>query len=351
MKKIAIIVFVPNQKHLIDQFFALYYSVMLHPGLRNECDFIIGCSEDITEFFNLENCVVVHTNEISKDSEFKFINRENEYGYVNSWSHFLDQSSIDVILEYPYALRIDVDTFLSPSILDVGLEQDEILVGQGGYIGGQETKDNILRIADDLNLNHRGQHNLGSTWLTHSHIMVGVGQAAIECVRHIMKHEFLDNEGEWPRWFAGVTLLYAGELALNHSPYTITQTQKLDYGTTNKSKIKDALTLHAWHTDEFYSKHWFMSGRYDDKELCYDLDRCDNFAFWCSHSGRLLADTLRKSTEDHLSIARNISDPAPVHTFTPVQAIRFAGALLAQALPKTPIYILRRLKQKLQNRR
>ncbi len=296
MKNIAIIVFVPNQEHLIEQFFGLYYSVMLHPGLRNNADFIIGCSPEITHLFDLDNCVLTHTNEISKLDDFKFKNRDNEYGYINSWSHFLDRKSVDVILEYPYALRIDVDTFLSPSILDVVLAEDEIMVGQGGYMGGQVTTDNLLRIAKSLGFKHRGLHNLGSTWFTHSHIMVSTGCAAIDCARYIMYNEFLDSIGSWPEWFAGVTSLYAGELVLNQSPYLITQTDKFDAPTTKSVSLNDVYSLHAWHTDKFYSKHAFMAGKYDDKVLSADAGQSDNFAFLCARSGKILYQSIKSLT-------------------------------------------------------
>lgn len=160
---------------------------MLHPALRKETDFIIGCSIEMTGLFKLENRVEVHSKEISQRAEFRFSYSEHEYGYINSRSHFIDQKSIDVILSYPYALRIEVDTFVSPEILNVGLKDNEILVGNGGYVGGDETINNLLRLSDKLNLNNRRLHNLGSTGLTHSHIMISVGQASLECAGYIKK--------------------------------------------------------------------------------------------------------------------------------------------------------------------
>jgi hypothetical protein len=348
MKKIAIIVFIPNKDYLIQQFFSLYYSVMLHPVLRKKTDFIIGCSAEITGLFNLENCVVVHSNEISMEAKYKFPYSDNEYGYINSWSHFIDQNSIDVILSYPYALRIDVDTFLSPNILNIDLADNEILVGKGGYIGGDETTSNLLRISETLDLNHRNLHNLGSTWLSQSNIMIEVGQAALECARYIINNEFIEDEGEWPRWYAGVSLLYAGELALNHSPYEITQTDKLDSESTNNKNIDDVFSIHAWHTDNFYSKYAFMNGEYQDRSHRYDMRRSQDYAFLCAHSGKLLCDSIQNSLVTTSITAENLAADAIV--LTPLQALRISGNLLLQALPKAPMYIARRLKQKIMNR-
>lgn len=349
MKKIAIIVFIPNQEHLIQQFFGLYYSVMLHPALRKETDFIIGCSVEITGMFDLENCVAVHSKEISQRAEFKFPYSDNEYGYINSWSHFTDQKSIDVILNYPYALRIDVDTFLSPEILSIDLKDNEVLVGKGGYIGGDETINNLLRLSKRLGLNHRGIHNIGSTWLSHSHIMIRVGKASLECAGYIIKNEFPEDEGEWPRWYAGVTSLYAGEVALNHSPYEITQTSKLDSQSTSPDSVRDVFSIHSWHTDNFYSKFAFMAGKYSDRSHSVDMERSRDYAFLCAHSGKLLYDSLQKLSASTPVLGPDLStDEALV--LTPVQALKISANLFMRALPKAPMYIARRLKQKILNR-
>ena len=105
MKKIAAIVYVPNNPTLIQQFFGLYYSVMIHHELKESVDFIIGCEPGMEYLFNKDNCVVTHCIDLSQDDAYKFKLMNNEvYGYINSWSHFVDDYSIEKILEYPYAL-------------------------------------------------------------------------------------------------------------------------------------------------------------------------------------------------------------------------------------------------------
>lgn len=346
MKKIAIIVFVPNKQHLIQQFFGLYYSVMLHPRLRSEVDFVIGCSVEISDIFQLDNCVLAHTREISNDPEFKFAYSNNEYGYINSWSHFTDSESIDLILSYTYALRIDVDTFLSPKILDIELAADEILVGNGGYIGEEQTKKNLLRLAEEQSLVHRAKHNLGSTWYTHSNIMVEVGLAALDCAKYIIDHEFTKDEGEWPKWYAGVTTMYAGELALNNTAYSITKSNKFDANSTNASSINDVFTIHSWHTDEFFSKHAFHAGKYDLRTHTSNFECIHNYSFLCAHTGKLLAEAAQKLPTPIDFSGRGLLKNEEV-SLTPIQAIRMAANLLKQALPLAPRYTVQRLRQEL----
>ena len=104
MKKIAVIVFVPDNPDYIKQFYGLYYSAMLHPKLRANLEFIIGCEPSIADQLSLDNVVITHTREISKEPDFQFKLMNNKHNpFINSWSHFVDENSIAKILEYRYA--------------------------------------------------------------------------------------------------------------------------------------------------------------------------------------------------------------------------------------------------------
>jgi len=335
MKKIAIIVFVPSQPHLIRQFFGLYYSVMLHPQVVAKVDFLIGCSPDITHLFVRPNCRVTHTREISREPEFQFPKMDNgENGYINSWSHFIDETSLQAIAEYPYALRIDVDTFITPNILNIEIADDEILTGHGGYIGGQETIDNLLRVANTLGMKHRGEHGIGSTWYSRSSNIIDVCKAALSCAAHFFHKEFSER-GEWPKWFAPVATMYAGELALNDSDFTITKTRKLDAHSTQEESINSVYTIHCWHTSDYFSKHQYMVGKYNDLPSPSTIDRCNDYAFFCARSGQLLEHAVQSGevVEDDLR-------------FTPFQAIKVATNLLVSALSMKPADIYARVRRR-----
>lgn len=328
-KKIAVIVYIPSRGDLIQQFFALYYSVMMHPNLREQIDFIVGCDACIQALFKIENCYLSHCIDLSQDEAYQFKHLNNEvYGYINSWSHFVDPHSIDIILNYDYALRIDVDSFISPAILDIELDSQSILTGIGGYIGGQETKDNILRISHDLDMRHRGIHNIGSTWFANAQTIVETGKSALACAQHLLQHEFHDH-GEWPRWYALVTTMYAGELALNHSGLiNIDCSEKLDATSTSTQALADVYTIHSWHTEDFFSKHRYAAGDYQQRATPLNIEHCCDYAFFCTRLSEIaISNTRRAASPNYL---------------TPAQATRTALSLLKQAIPRLPAQIRRK---------
>jgi hypothetical protein len=305
---------------------------MLHPKLRANLEFIIGCEPSIADQLSLDNVVITHTREISKEPDFQYKLMNNKHNpFINSWSHFVDENSIAKILEYPYALRVDVDTFLSPAILDIKFEESEVFTGPGGYIGSQITIDNLIRVSKALDMRHRGIHNIGSTWYTRSENMIDIGRISIDCAQHFLHNEF-SEEGEWPEWYAPVTTMYAGEIALNHLDFRVSICDKLDVSSTSDNSLSDVYSIHCWHTDEFFSKHRYANGEYDALPTPGRIEYCKDYAFFCMRMAELQPGRIANSD-------------MPVY-LTPIQGIRAAINLLIQAIPKTPKYIWLKLTKK-----
>jgi hypothetical protein len=89
--------------------------------------------------------------------------------------------------------------------------------------------------------------------------------------KHILTHYFSDHEGEWPGWYRGVALLYAGEIAVNHCAPDAQRSELLDAFSTSQEPLSRYAHIHCWHTDDKFSKHHFMSSRYT-LEDAQDLD-------------------------------------------------------------------------------
>jgi hypothetical protein len=73
------------------------------------------------------------------------------------------------------------------------------------------------------------------------------------------------------RLVPGVALRYAGEIAVNHCAPDAQQSELLDAFSTSQEPLSRYAHIHCWHTDEKFSKHHFMSGRYT-LEDAQDLD-------------------------------------------------------------------------------
>jgi hypothetical protein len=128
--------------------------------------------------------------------------------------------------------------------------------GVGGYAGLQEVRDNIIRVAAELDLKHHGIHQTGSTYIGPADQVMAVAGMQMRVSEHLLRNDFRVQEGHWPGWYGGVVTMYAGEIALNHvCGKDITITDKIDARSDANRPINDVLTVHCWHTDSDFSKY------------------------------------------------------------------------------------------------
>jgi hypothetical protein len=123
-------------------------------------------------------------------------------------------------------------------------------------------------------LEHRGLTNTGSTWYGPTALVRRVAALSEMLARYLLSREFREDEGQWPGWYGGVSTLYASEIAINHLVPGAVKSDKLDFFSTSRESVRDHPHIHCWHTDEKFSKHWFMAGRYtaeDARNLNLDV--------------------------------------------------------------------------------
>jgi hypothetical protein len=65
--------------------------------------------------------------------------------------------------------------------------------------------------------------------------------------------------------------IYAGEIAVNHCAPEAQCSKLLEAHSTSAEPITRHAHIHCWHTDQKFSKHWFMSRRYTRQDS-QDLD-------------------------------------------------------------------------------
>jgi len=195
------------------------------------------------------------------------------YRYANLIA-CLNGAGAEWLDRYTHILRTDVDTFLTPAWND--FHPTNFLVGNGGYSNDDEIRQRLRDIAACYGLVHRGLTNVGSTWYGPTEAVRRAGAFAEMLTKHILTHYFFDHEGEWPGWYRGVALLYAGEIAVNHCAPDAQRSELLEGFSTSQEPLSRYAHIHCWHTDEKFSKHHFMSGRYtleDAQDLNLDVVR------------------------------------------------------------------------------
>ena len=293
MKDTAILVYIPDEQSFIDQFWGLYYSVQHSKQNREKFSFVIMCTEGAEKKLPKDNCVYfTREKELSEHEGFQYKYSGNPYKYINSWHHFSDDEVIAYLRDnFNNLLRIDVDTFVTPSGYLLGVVQGEIKVGTGGYASAESTV-NLRRTCADLNIPYKEEiHNLGSTWYGRTNDVIDLGRTALKYAKYLLNEDavFKEHEGEWPIWYAGVITMYAGHLAACKCNYKMTPF-RLDIGTSGDEKWDSCYTAHCWHSGEFFSKFKFAAGDYDSltptRKDWEKSGMLSDYGLWCAWYGR-----------------------------------------------------------------
>jgi len=89
----------------------------------------------------------------------------------------------------------------------------------------------------------------------------------------LLDEEFRHFQGTWPGWCKNVVTMYAGELALRRTYPQQCSLGLLDHlPYANRALGSDVLHIHAWHTDQYWSKHQYRAGKYAGMALD-EIDR------------------------------------------------------------------------------
>ena len=262
----AIVCFVDDKPHLVQQALALRHS-WLHVRSPNTDLVVMGPPQALARF--PDDVVKVPQRAVDEEAAW------HGYPYANSIV-CMNGDGAELLDRYTHLLRTDVDTFITPAWND--FHPTGFTCGAGGYSNDDEIRQRIREIAARYGLMHRGLTNVGSTWYGPTEVVRRASAYAEMLMKHILTHYFATDEGTWPGWYRGVTLLYAGEIAVNHCAPDAQQSALLDSGSTSQESVSRCAHIHCWHTDEKFSKHAFMGGRYtleDARDL--DLDRVSDY--------------------------------------------------------------------------
>jgi Sec-independent protein translocase protein TatA len=255
----AIVCFVEDDRHLIQQALALRHSWLYTRS--PDTDLVVMGPADVLARLP-DDLVRIEQQPAADDPVWR------GYRYANLIA-CLNGAGAEWLDRYTHILRTDVDTFITPAWND--FHPTSFMVGNGAYSNDDEVRQRIRDIVVRYGLVHRGLTNVGSTWYGPTEAVRRAGAFAEMLTKHILTHYFSDHEGEWPGWYRGVALLYAGEIAVNHCAPDAQRSELLEGFSTSQEPLSRYAHIHCWHTDEKFSKHHFMSGRYSPEDA-QDLD-------------------------------------------------------------------------------
>lgn len=251
----AITCFVDDNRHIIQQTLALRRSWIDHAG--PDTDMVVMGPAHVLDRLP-DDLVKIPQRTATDDPVWR------DYRYVNSIA-CMNGAGSDRLDAYSHLLRTDVDTFILPGWND--FYPETFVWGTGGYSNNDEVRQRIRSISAEDGLAHYDITNVGSTWYGPTKLVRQVSAFSEMLTKHILTTFFSKDEGKWPGWYAGVALLYAGEIAINHCVSNGHRSDQLDRGSTSREPISDFVHIHCWHTDDRFSKHRFMSGQYLDIDI------------------------------------------------------------------------------------
>lgn len=250
MGRRAIVCFVEDRSSLVQQLLALRRS-WLHARSPDTDLVAMGPSNVLARL--PDDLVKIAQRPATDDPVWR------DYRYVNSIA-CLNGAGAEWLDRYTHILRTDVDCFITPAWNQFSPET--FVYGRGGYSNDDDTRQRLRSIAAQYGLAHRGSTSIGSTWYGPTALVRRVCAFSEMLTKHLLTHHFASDEGKWPGWYRGVSLLYAGEIAVNHCAPEAQRSEFLDAFSTSREPVSRYAHIHCWHTDDKFSKHWFMNGRY-----------------------------------------------------------------------------------------
>lgn len=208
------------------------------------------------------------------------------YKFANSIGCLVGQ---EWLLDYSFLLRTDVDTLLTTRWNEA--YPDTFTTGSGAYNHDENTKEKLRDVARRLNLPERPDYrcNIGSTWYGSSGKVLEVSALSMEIMQELFQNEFKDFVGEWPGFYREVSVLYAGEIAVNHLVEAIhVDGENFDFASHSSDRVSDHIHVHCWHTDQLFSKHAFLRGEYKEVDPSgLNIEVVNEYCLYCALTASL----------------------------------------------------------------
>ncbi|XP_066930635.1 uncharacterized protein [Clytia hemisphaerica] len=283
--KAAVVVFLPKNINFVNQFVTMLYGSWRYvyennfDSEMNLVDLVVFAHQTVLDALP-GDCKIFYTSSgVPKDTNqcacWK-IEQKNEtpsaYKNLNSYVMFL-RSDINVILQrYTYALRTDMDVFLTPKFFKYRPTL-RVVTGIGQYCH-EFNRGRLKAIAKQHGLKHRGIHCIGSSWYGYMKDITKLSIAAYNMSLYLYDYEFKDGlpgleninfrispNGKWPEWYKLTSTMYGSEIVLNDGVpnFSMQNMQRFDVSTCNPWKISEHYQLHAYHTECEFNKKRFLN--------------------------------------------------------------------------------------------
>ena len=254
----GVLVYIDDKKEIVDEFSWLYKS-MIFSGLFARAKIIAVCHPNVVHRLPADERIVVISSPPYVDTHAEWAG----YGYINSVANLRDAAVVQECRKYEVILKTDCDTFVTPALVD--FTPTGLCFGFGAYAYEEEVRRKLSECSLRWGFPHAGMHNVGASVLGPSEFVCNFLDAQMDFCNKLLDEEFRDFQGAWPGWCKNVLTMYAGELAVRRTYPQQCSLGLLDHlPYASRALGSDVLHIHAWHTDQYWSKHQFRAGKYAD---------------------------------------------------------------------------------------
>jgi len=265
-KDCAVCVYVDNEKYNLIEIFWLYRS-WKYSGSNQRSDLVIFHNPAIHHSMLPEDdgIILVPLNPIYETEKLW-----NDYHRINN-TWFLTTSEAEITKKYDYVLRTDIDCFLTKSF--VNLRPRLATFGVNLY----ETTNPLVAVKIrelcikygimQYNMNV-DCHIMAFSWNVLEYVKLQY-QIAVQ----LKKNEFKEGCGVWPGWYEYIINMYSAGLAANKFFGMGYNLGGLSVMSMSDDPIGSTdYNIHAWHTEQNFSKLKWRRGYYD----VLDFDALDD---------------------------------------------------------------------------
>lgn len=193
--------------------------------------------------------------------------------YIDKWKelNYLFMTSVEfgaqepfrsVVPYYDYIIRVDVDAFVTPRILQYIPPNDGGSFSYG-FMGTDFTKARLRDLAEEWGLRHQNVTGMQSTWYINAKYYIDAIEKTSKYAQKLLETQWLEEicdqlmeeNGKkicgWANWHRGVVSLYASELALNDVIDDFNdsfRTKLIDVAVTRHVQTSDVILAHNIHT-------------------------------------------------------------------------------------------------------
>lgn len=258
--KKAIAVYLDNSDKMEIEFSWLHKTWLLW-SLEDEYDLVV--------YYNPDAKQRVEKFEGVRAIEMPYIRLGSKYKFLNSHYFCYNEEYSKYLKDYEYLMKTDCDVFLTERMR--GYIPSKFLVGQAGYYESTdlEKMDYVRSLSKKIGLIWRGMHLIGASFFGKTEEVIGITLNQAGITERILTVESQEQEFKDSGFHNGISSMIAGELVINHcfsNQHVILHA--IDSKCWKGTKIgSDILHIHAWHTDQKWSKHSFFKGDYNDWEV------------------------------------------------------------------------------------